>query len=141
VITRIGLALLVLATLAGCAINQNVAPVKPSEITLLCIERNDDVMMAEFTPTLQRLIEARGVKTRLISGERPPECRYLARYTANWRWDLAMYLVYARIEVLDGLRQIGSAEYDATLGGLNLGKFGATEEKLRPLVDQLFAGV
>jgi hypothetical protein len=68
------------------------------------------------------------------------ECsRYLARYVANWRWDLAMYLYYVRIEVFEDSRSIGLAEYDATLGGLNLGKFGSTEGKLRPLVDQLFA--
>jgi hypothetical protein len=125
--------------LSACAINQNVTPVQRSAIEDLCIERNDKVLMADFEPTLGRLIEERGIKVRPFSGARPDDCRHLARYIANWRWDLAMYLYYVRIEVFEDSRSIGLAEYDATLGGLNLGKFGSTEGKLRPLVDQLFA--
>lgn len=133
------LALLALGlALAACSIDRNVAPVAPARIELLCIEQNANVLMADFEPTLKRLIEARGIPTRLYSGAQPPECRHVARYVANWRWDLAMYLYYVRIEVFEDHKSIGSAEYDATLGGLNLDKFGSTESKLAPLVSQLF---
>ena len=81
--------------LAACSINQKVDPIESAEIQTLCIERNSDVFMEEFEPTLVRLIEARGVETRVYQGDRPEDCQHTAIYTANWRWDLAMYLSYA----------------------------------------------
>jgi len=123
---------------SACTINQNVAPVKPTAVSELCIQRNDKVLMDEFEPTLARLIEARGVKTRFYTGARPADCRHNATYIANWRWDLAMYLYYFRIEIFEDFKSVGLAEYDAALGGANMGKFGSTEEKLKPLIDQLF---
>ena len=126
------------ALLAACSINQKVAPVESAEIQTLCVESNSDVFMEEFQPTLVRLIEARGVETRVYSGARPEDCHHTAIYTANWRWDFAMYLSYARIEIIENHRSVGVAEYDASLGGLNLGKFGTTEDKIRPLIEELF---
>jgi hypothetical protein len=38
----------------------------------------------------------------------------------------------------DGLL-VGQATYDSLAGPFNLAKFGTTADKLRPLVDQLFA--
>lgn len=125
-------------TIAACTINRNVTPIQRSEIDLLCIEQNDNILMSEFEPTLRRLIEERGISTRLFSGAQPEDCKHVARYVANWRWDIAMYLVYVRIEIFEDFRSVGLAEYDATLGGFNLDKFGPTEEKLRPLIEQLF---
>jgi len=123
---------------SACTISQNVAPVQPAAIEELCIQRNDKVLMAEFEPTMARLIEARGVKTRFYTGTRPDDCRHSATYIANWRWDMAMYLYYVRIEVFEDFKSIGLAEYDAALGGMNLSKFGSTEDKIRPLIEQLF---
>jgi hypothetical protein len=123
---------------SACSINRNVAPVQASGIDQLCIESNDKVLMKDFEPTLSRLIEERGVRTRFFSGARPEDCRHVASYVANWRWDFAMYLYYVRIEIFEDFRSVGLAEYDAALGGLNLDKFGSTEHKLRPLIEQLF---
>ena len=36
-------------------------------------------------------------------------------------------------------RAVGSAVYDATMGGANFGKFGPTSGKIAPLVSQLFS--
>jgi hypothetical protein len=111
---------------------------KLAAIEELCIQRNDKVLMSEFEPTLARLIEARGIKTRFYSGARPDDCHHSATYIANWRWDMAMYLYFVRIEVFEDFKSVGLAEYDAALGGMNMSKFGSTEEKLRPLIEQLF---
>ncbi len=128
--------------LSACSISENVTPVKSSAIEspieVLCIEKNDKVLMASFEPTLGRLIEEQGIEVRYFSNTRPEGCRHIARYVANWRWDFSMNLSYVRIEVFEDGWSIGVAEYDARWGGLNLGKFGSTEGKLRPLVSKLF---
>ena len=126
--------------LTACTISQNVAPVETTGIDVLCIEHNEKTHMADFEPTMVRLIEARGVKTRVYRGDRPDDCRHTAVYTANWRWDFAMYLTYFRIEIFDDFKSVAVAEYDAALGGMNLDKFGPTEAKVRPLIEQLFPG-
>lgn len=132
-------ATLTLACLAaGCAIDQKVSPVSGPRIASVCIQQNDEVLMDGFLPALRKQIESRGVATTVFQGDAPVDCRHRLTYTANWQWDLAMYLTYVQIEVRDGDALIGSANYDARLGGLNLEKFGATETKLQPLIAQLF---
>jgi hypothetical protein len=122
---------------AGCTISQSVDPVaeRPAEI---CIVRNETVHMAGFHDELVRQIEARGVAVRSFEDAISEDCHYRVSYTANWRWDMAMYLEYAQINVFEEGRPVGSAVYDATMGGANMGKFGPTAEKIRPLVAQLF---
>ncbi len=133
-----GAALGAALVVAGCTISQSVDPVaeRPSEV---CVVRNDRVHMDGFHAELVRQIEARGIAARSVESTVPADCRHLVTYTANWRWDLAMYLSYARIEVSEGGRPVGSAVYDATEGGANFDKFGPTTEKIAPLVAELFA--
>jgi len=123
---------------AGCAITQNVRPVTASDIRSICIKHNAQTFMTDFESELRSQIEARGIKARMYDGEAPSECRYRLEYTANWHWDLAMYLVYADLRVYDRDLLIGEANYDARGGGANFGKFGHTGEKLKPLTEQLF---
>ncbi len=122
---------------AGCTISQTVDPVevRPAEV---CIVRNETVHMEGFHDELVRQIEARGIAVRSFDGVPAEDCRSRVSYTANWRWDMAMYLSYAQINVIEDGRPVGSAVYDATQGGANMGKFGPTAEKLAPLVAQLF---
>ena len=132
------LALIVTLLAAGCTISQSVDPIgaRPAEV---CIARNETVHMEGFHDELVRQIEARGIATRSFAGAMPEDCRYRVSYTANWRWDMAMYLSYARIDVSDRGQPVGSAVYDATEGGANMAKFGPTAEKIAPLVAELFA--
>ena len=121
----------------SCTISQSVDPVaaRPVEV---CIARNSEVHMSGFHNELVRQIEAQGIAVRSFDGGVPEDCRHRVSYTANWRWDLAMYLQYAKIDVFDQGRPVGSAVYDATMGGANFNKFGPTSEKIAPLVSQLF---
>ncbi|MEM0944880.1 MAG: Sbal_3080 family lipoprotein [Pseudomonadota bacterium] len=132
-ITALGLALVV----GACTISQTVTPVAANRIDTLCVEENQRVAQAGFEPALIRQINGRGVATRRFSGEVPPDCRHVLSYTANWRWDFALYLVYAELTVTEGRQQVAQAIYDAKSGGLNFDKFGPTEEKLRVLVAEL----
>ncbi|HET7730167.1 MAG TPA: Sbal_3080 family lipoprotein [Usitatibacter sp.] len=123
---------------AGCAITQKVQPVTVADITQLCVKRNPAVMMDGFIGELESQLRAKGMQVRVFDGARPSECRHHLEYTANWRWDLAMYLVYAELRVYESDLLVGQANYDARGGGGRMDKFGATAEKLRPLIDQLF---
>lgn len=123
---------------ASCTISQSVTPIAGERPEEVCVARNDDVHMEAFHAELVRQIERRGVAVSSYDGTPPEDCRYRVQYTANWRWDMAMYLSYAQIQVFDGSQPVGSAIYDATQGGANMDKFGATAEKIQPLVAELF---
>jgi hypothetical protein len=94
-----------------------------------------------FQPEVQRQIEAKHIPTKVYTGARPAECSHYVEYTANWQWDMAMYLTYAEFRVYDARGLAGSAFYDARRGGGRLDKFGQTADKIRPLIDQLFDSV
>jgi hypothetical protein len=51
-----------------------------------------------------------------------------------------MYMSYADIKAYNGGKVIGEANYDATRGGMNTGKFIDADKKIRELVDRLFPG-
>ena len=123
--------------LGGCAITQNVKPVAATGITDLCVKNNPQVMMDGFVKELRGQIEKKGIRTTQFDGERPASCRYHLEYTANWRWDMAMYLVFAQVSVYDGGLMVGQATYDAHGGGLRPDKWGPTSDKLAGLLNEL----
>jgi hypothetical protein len=135
---KVAAACAMLLVLGACAITQTVKPVSVSGIEAVCIKTNDKVMMSGFLPELQSQVQAKGIKTTTFNGDRPSSCKHHVEYTANWAWDLAMYLTYVEINVFENGLLVGQATYDARGGGGRMDKFGATADKLRPLVDQLF---
>jgi hypothetical protein len=70
-------------------------------------------------------------------GEVPADGSYYLLYTANWRWEVAVYLRYFRAELMQNGRSLGAAEYDTGMGKLHVGKFGHTADKIRPLLQRL----
>lgn len=127
--------------LAGCSITQTVDPLKQAQVSQVCVLDNKDILMDEFQPEVRRQIEAKHIPTKVYAGARPPECSHYLEYTANWQWDMAMYLTYAEFRVYDAKGLAGSAFYDARRGGGRLDKFGHTADKIRPLIDQLFGSI
>lgn len=128
------------ALLAACSISSHVQPVPPNTLSEVCIEENDKTWSKQFLPTLREQLERRGIASTVYQGAPPPSCRYRLTYDVNWGWDLAVYLTYARLRIYDGQTPIGEATYDARDGSGRLDKFGHTEEKLDPLLDQLLQG-
>lgn len=123
--------------LSGCAIDTSVSPVAAHPESV-CLVQNDQVLMSGFQRELASQIEAHGIQVDSVDKPVPQECRYVVKYTANWRWDMAMYLEYAQIDVFNEGRLAGRAVYDARSGKLNMNKFGSTAEKIEPLVTKLF---
>ena len=131
--------LTLVTALYGCAISQSVEPTSSVVAGEICIIENPDVR-PKFLEIYQRELGKKGFKTRVIPATSTLfDCPQTSRYTANWRWDMAMYLAYADLRVLEDGLLVGQATYDSLAGPLNLAKFGTTADKLRPLVDQLFA--
>lgn len=131
---------LLLLMLSGCTISTNIKPV-PIKISNLCIKNNPSVFMDGFLPELKSQIESKGITTRVMDDVMAKDCSYQLEYTANWRWDLAMYLTYAELKVYtnDNPRlSIGEAIYDARSGSGRFDKFGPTANKISPLVKSLF---
>lgn len=133
--------MLITAALTGCAITQNVKPVDGFEGREICIVVNPAVSQQGFLATYQRVLTVKGYQVRQLPvGSSLTACPVTSTYTANWRWDLALYMAYADIKVYSNGQQSGQATYDALMGGANMGKFIKGEAKIEELVNQLFPG-
>jgi hypothetical protein len=123
----------------GCAIHQRIDPVPRLESRELCIVNNPNVREG-FLATYQAALTARGFRTKVLEPTAAPDaCPLTSTYTANWRWDLALYMAFADITIYSNGKKVGQAVYDSLGGGGNLGKFINAEEKIKELVDLLFA--
>ena len=138
-LSRIMLSVLMLGLLGACSINKNVVALdQPLKVQSVCIKKNPKVLMKEgFLPELESQLQSHGIKTSVYEGDIPSGCPHTVEYTANWAWDLAMYLTYMRVEIRESGNVIASAEYDARRGGGNMGKFGHTSEKMKPLIAEM----
>ena len=125
----------------GCAIHQHVQPVPKLDSREICIVKNPNVREG-FLAAYQAALAEKGLRTKLLDQSALPDaCPVTSTYTANWRWDLALYMAFADIAVYSNGRKVGRAVYDSLGGGGNLGKFINAEEKIRELVNQLFPDV
>ncbi|RYU59698.1 hypothetical protein EWI61_08715 [Methylolobus aquaticus] len=133
-------AIIVAATLAGCAIKQEVTPFKLGQSAKeLCLVRNSEVVQDGFHDVYAKVLERRGFRVRSLPDNAPVDsCPLLTTYEAIYRWDMAIYLARADLRVFADGKEAGRAVYDSLSGGANMNKFIRTEPKLTELVDQLF---
>ncbi len=125
--------------LVGCTINQTVRPVSSFDAKEICVVVNPAVSQPGFLMAYTRSLSQKGFSVRqLAPNATVTECPITSTYTANWRWDLALYMAYADIKIYNNGNLIGHALYDAKSGGANMNKFIKGEEKIAELVDQLF---
>lgn len=129
------------ALLSGC-IARKVVPVgSETAIEKIYVLHNKKVHMEEFIHELVSQLEQLGFQTGVYSGDRPADAKHYLIYTANWNWDVAMYLTYFRATLYENEQVLGEVEYDARKGGANMGKFGRAAEKIRPLLRDLLKNV
>lgn len=134
--------LAVVLLLAACSIKQEIKPLKLADLTVkeICIRENPDVRSG-FLETYRSRLETKGFKVTMLAREAPiTSCPLTSTYTANWRWDLALYLVYAEILVYRDGQVVGRALYDSYGGRSRLDKFIDARTKIDELVDQMFPG-
>ncbi len=126
--------------LSACSIKQDVTPVaEQMEGNEICIVNNPAVMRPEFLQVMKQAMTERGYKPLVYEKGAPSldTCKYNLIYTANWKWDLAMYLSYVKIDLLHKNQAVGTALYDASNGPMSLKKFIKGEKKVRELIAQL----
>jgi hypothetical protein len=135
-----------LATAAGgCSLKQTVNPA-PADLQShasekIAIIENPLVRMSGFDDAIQRSLERCGFTVEMLPKETAKDARPLViTYTANWSWDLDLYLSYAKIDLYRTGKPIADATYDATWGGMHLGKFVKADEKVDSLVYAMFPG-
>jgi hypothetical protein len=139
-IQRIALAITLAFALSGCAIHQTVKPVEHFTEKEVCIIESPTVK-AGFLDSYKRALLSKGYLVRQLPASASiVECNVTSTYSANWRWDLALYMSYAEIRVYSGGKPIGEAKYDSQQGGANMGKFIDADKKINELVNQLFPG-
>lgn len=127
------------ASLAGCSLPITIqAPPADTKISQLCIINNPKVLMHGFLPELKSQIKSHGISTQLWTAYNPKGCRYWLVYTANWRWDFAMVLVYADLKLYDHQLLIGRTVFDNIHPGINPFYYGPADEKLKALTEPLF---
>lgn len=118
--------------------HSRVSPVGNGQaIQKVYIVKNDKVHMSGLLPEMDKQIQAMGYATEIVAEEPVTNVHYLT-FTANWKWDVAMYLSYFKATLHEGPRIVGTGEYDARFAGLALTKFGHTDDKIRPVLLRLF---
>lgn len=126
-----------LAVLSACAASKTIVEAPTGDkISKVCIQENPKVAQAGFLPEVVRQIEARGVETISYIDTAPEGCPVRMSYTANWSWDLALFLSFADFSLTRDGGPAGRATYTATQWTSD--KFGPTAQKIQPLIAQLF---
>ena len=134
---KILLIIAVLAIATGCSIQQRVDPIQVTNNEELCIQKNPSVREG-FLAEVEKILTEKQIKYRIVEQlDASQQCEWTATYTANWAWDLAIYMVYAEIKVFHNGKLDGEAIYDARMGGMNMNKFIDAEAKIRELIEQL----
>ena len=127
----------VLMMTTACSIKQRVDPVQFGHSDEICIQKNPDVRQG-FLAEVEKVLTEKQIKYRVLEQlDAAQQCEWTATYTANWAWDLALYMVYAEIKVFHQGRLDGEAIYDARRGGANMNKFIDAESKIRELIEEL----
>ena len=141
-IVRFSLFASIVLAFSGCTITRTINPVSPgTAIQTIYVQRNPKVLMEGFHPELTKQIQELGFEVESYDGSTPQAAHYYMTYTANWQWDLAMYLTYFEATLFEDGKSIGKVEYDATRGSGRMDKFGHTADKIRPLLVELFKSV
>lgn len=125
------------ATLCQCNSVRVTGGAPNPPVTKLAIVKNDKTFMEEMEPEIVKQVREMGIETTLVDAP-PPGDGYVMTYTANWAWDLAMYLRYFKADLHRGPTRVSSVEYRTS--GYDMNKFGRTENKVRPLLRQLLLG-
>jgi hypothetical protein len=128
-----------LAVISGCT-SINVDGLNNAGISKqLCFENNSKVYSA-FMPAVETLVESQGYRAMVYQPNQhvPEQCELIVKYTAKRSWDITPYLAFAEFKVYDlqGNR-VAYGQYKHK-GGLALNKWASIEEKLNPVITELF---
>jgi putative oligomerization/nucleic acid binding protein len=129
--------------LSGCT-TLETNPVSTKEaISLTCIKFNPDNNVDDLVSVIQARFQQHGIQTMLVKDATlPPRCHYVLEYTTDRWWDIAPYMVDAKVTLTKDGVAIGSGHYHLNgHGGLDLAKWAGTASKLDPVIDGMLQNV
>jgi hypothetical protein len=129
---------LTLLILGGCT-SVEVRPIPASaKLDKICIKFNDDVNVDDFVSVVQEDFSDHGIKSVVFKAEKPNGCEFSLSYSVDRWWDMAPYMVDARITVNQDDAFIGSAHYHLNgHGGFDLAKWAGTHSKIDPAINEM----
>ncbi|SHH51492.1 Sbal_3080 family lipoprotein [Massilia sp. CF038] len=134
------LAIVLSLTACGGVPRVTIKPVTALQTREICIVNNPAVKPG-FLESYKRALVAKGYTVKQLEANSDVSaCRVTTVYSANWKWDVALYMSYAQITVFRDNVEVGNANYDARRGRGNMSKFGEADTKIADLVNQLFPG-
>jgi hypothetical protein len=128
--------LLLLSTTACTTVEVTEVDASEYPMQMVCIERNDEVIIDDFLSVLEQGFLRHGVEVAVYDGRQADSCEYSLWYTAERGWDISPYLDFAELRLKRHGRTIGTATYKHA-GGFALNKWAATSEKIDPIIDSL----
>jgi hypothetical protein len=129
--------------LSGCTTLQTIPISSKESIDLTCIKFNPDNNVEDLVNVIQTRFLSHGIQTMVVKDSvMPPQCHYVLEYTTDRWWDLAPYLVDAKLMMMKDGMFIGSGHYHLNgHGGLDLAKWAGTASKLDPVIDGMPANL
>jgi hypothetical protein len=129
---------LFLLALAGCT-SLDVRPIPASaKLDQVCIRFNSEVNVDDLVNVIQDDFANHHVQSVVFKAEKPSTCHFTADYTADRWWDMATYLVDAKITVDKDNIIVGSGHYHLNgHGGLSLAKWSGTHSKFDPVMNEM----
>lgn len=126
-------------TFSGCTIKKEISPISKIADDKVCIIKNNAVRSG-FLTAYREALEESGYSVKILPENTTLDtCKISSTYIAKWSWDLAIYMSYAKINVYENSKLIGSALYDSTSGGGRIfDKFGNGSTMVKSLVKDLY---
>ena len=125
--------------ISGCAAvtQQTVTPFENNSSLEICVIENPRIR-AEFLEAYRTALQEKGYVVEILHKHADiSDCKVTSTYSARWRWDFALYMSYAKIEVFKNGEKSAETLYKIVREGAS-GKFINASEKVRELVNQLF---
>ena len=129
--------------LSGCT-TLETKPISSNEpVNLTCIKFNTDNNVDDLVSVIQDRFHTHGIETMVVKDSpMPHQCHYVLEYTADRWWDMAPYLVDAKLTMTKDGVFIGSGHYHLNgHGGLDLAKWAGTASKVDPVIDGMLANL
>jgi hypothetical protein len=117
----------------------DVRPIPTSaKLDKICIKFNEDVNVDDFVSVMQEDFADHDVTSVIFKAEKPAKCEFTLDYTVDRWWDLAPYMVDARMIVNKDDAFIGSGHYHLKRhGGFSVVKWEGTHSKIDPVIDAM----
>ena len=125
----------------GCtSIHVNPVQQNPTQpIVDICIVNNDQVIIKDFVPAIQKRLKHHLIFSRVVIQNHDRNCEYKLYYSAKQSWDFVNYLSWAELKLYKDNKLVADAEYNHVGKSFSLSplKFQSVETKMNPVIDKL----